>query len=174
VAPLALTPPAAIPERREKLPEKPMRRPLFAVLVAVCALPPSGCAADGAWVELKGTRIPVEIADDHAERARGLMHRDRLAAGHGMLFVHDQAERQAYWMKNTRIPLDIVYFDADRRLVSVSHAPPCSLGDRCPPHPSAGPAMYVLELNAGEAAALGLAAGDVLDFGPGVPERGSP
>ena len=53
-------------------------------------------------------------------------------------------------MKNTKIPLDILYFDQDRKLVSVQQrVPPCSLGDRCPPFPSEGPALYVLELNAG-------------------------
>ena len=148
------------------------RIPLLAIVAILSAH--SGCASGGQWVELKGQRIPVEIADDHAERSRGLMHRDRLDAGAGMLFVHEQQEPQAYWMRNTRIPLDILYFDAGRRLVSVSHAPPCSLGDRCPPYPSAGPAMYVLELNAGDAAALGVARGDTLSFGPGIPETGAP
>ena len=142
--------------------------------LATALLAAGGCAAGGEWVELKGTRIAIEVADDHTERARGLMHRDRLGAGNGMLFVHADEERQAYWMKNTKIPLDILYFDARRRLVSVSHAPPCSLGDRCPPYPSAGPALYVLELDAGEAAALGIERGDELTLGPGVPERGTP
>lgn len=136
----------------------------------------SGCAAHAApWVELKGQRITVEIADDQPERARGLMFRDRLDAGTGMLFVHAEQAPLAYWMKNTRIPLDIFYFDAERRLVSVSRGvPPCSLGDRCPPYPSAGPALYVLELNAGQANALGVRKGDQITFGPGIPERGAP
>jgi uncharacterized membrane protein (UPF0127 family) len=151
-----------------------MRRRLPLFLSAFALLPIAGCASDGPWVEFKGERFAIEVADDARERQRGLMHRDRLAAGTGMLFVHAEQERQAYWMKNTRIPLDILYFDAERRLVSVSHAPPCSLGDRCPPYPSSGPALYVLELNAGEAARLGAKPGDVLAFGPGVPERGAP
>jgi len=133
----------------------------------------SACAStagdgDGRWVELKGKRFNVEIADDEAERARGLMFRDEMAADHGMLFVHDGEEAQSYWMKNTRIPLDIIYFDHARKLVSVSHAPPCSLGDGCPPFPSEGPALYVLELNAGTVEALGAKAGDELKFGPGI------
>lgn len=142
--------------------------------MTLLAAPITGCASGGDWVELKGTRISVEIADDDSERERGLMFRDRLEPGTGMVFVHNDEQRQAYWMKNTKIPLDIIYFDAQRRLVSVSHAPPCSLGNRCPPYPSTGPALYVLELNAGEAAKLGLVAGDTITFGPAVPAVGTP
>jgi uncharacterized membrane protein (UPF0127 family) len=74
-------------------------------------------------------------------------------------------------MKNTKIPLDILYFDHAHKLVSLVHAPPCSLGDECPPFPSEGPALYVLELNAGTAGELGVKAGDELKFGPGIPTR---
>jgi uncharacterized membrane protein (UPF0127 family) len=145
------------------------------VLAALAALSLCGCATaagDGdAWVELKGKRFVVEIADDEGEREQGLMFRDDMAPDHGMVFVHDSEEPQYYWMKNTRIPLDILYFDRARKLVSVAHAPPCSDGDRCPPFPSEGPALYVLELNAGTAEALGVKPGDELRFGPGVPQR---
>ncbi|KAF1687306.1 ACR family protein [Pseudoxanthomonas broegbernensis] len=131
----------------------------------------SACAsARTPWVELGGERYKVEIAADDAQRARGLMFRDKLEAGHGMLFVHDRLEPQAYWMKNTKIPLDILYFDDERRLVAQQRdVPPCSAGDRCPPYPSRRPARYVLELNAGEAARLGLEEGAPLRFGPGIP-----
>jgi uncharacterized protein len=149
----------------------------FARLTALCFAfaMTSACATsatDGRWVELKGRRFSVEIADDEAERARGLMFRDAMAADHGMVFIHDAEEPQAYWMKNTHIPLDIFYFDARRKLVSVSkRVPPCTLGDQCPPFPSAGPALYVLELNAGIADELGVTPGDTLAFGPDVTPR---
>ena len=147
----------------------------LALIAFLLSTPLLGCASGGAWVELKGQRFTVEVADDGPERNRGLMYRDQLADGTGMLFLHDIEEPQAYWMKNTRIPLDIFYFDSQRKLVSVSRGvPPCSLGDRCPPYPSSGPALYVLELNAGEASRLGVAAGDELVFGPGIAERGKP
>lgn len=140
------------------------------IFFACCSLALSGCATGGPWVEIGGQRYTVEVADDDAERSRGLMFRDAMAADRGMLFVHEREEPQAYWMKNTRIALDILYFDAAAKLVSQQRdVPPCSLGDRCPPYPSNAPARFVLELNAGEAARLGLKDGAALKFGPGVP-----
>ena len=145
--------------------------PVSRIVLLVLALLPGACASARApWVELGGERFQVEIADDDAERARGLMFRDAMAPGHGMLFIHDRQEPQAYWMKNTKIALDILYFDNERRLVSQQRdVPPCSAGDRCPPYPSRAPARYVLELNAGQAARLQLEDGAELRFGPGVP-----
>ena len=132
----------------------------------------SACAsARTPWVEVGGERFQVEVADDDAERARGLMFRDAMADDHGMLFIHDRQEPQAYWMKNTRIPLDILYFDRDRRLVSQQRdVPPCSAGDRCPPYPSRAPAQYVLELNAGQAEAMNLQDGAELKLAPDIPQ----
>ncbi len=142
------------------------------VAVACCGLALSACASGGPWVEIGGQRYSVEVADDDAERARGLMFRDELATDRGMLFVHEREAPQAYWMKNTRIALDILYFDDGAKLVSQQRdVPPCSLGDRCPPYPSAAPARFVLELNAGEAARLGLKDGAVLQLGPGIAGR---
>lgn len=144
----------------------PVRVLVFALISLL-----SGCANAGNWVELAGQRYMVEIADDDAERARGLMFRDELAAGTGMLFIHDREQPQAYWMKNTRIPLDILYFDNARKLVAQQRdVPPCSAGNACPPYPSNAPARYVLELNAGEAAKLKLEKGAELRFGGNIPK----
>ena len=130
----------------------------------------AGCATSAAsWVELAGQRYSVEVADDESERERGLMFRDEMAADHGMLFVHDREAPQAYWMKNTHIPLDILYFDSQLRLVSQQRdVPPCALGNGCPPYPSTAPARYVLELNAGQAERMNLSEGMVLTLGPGI------
>lgn len=140
------------------------------VLLVSCGI--SGCAgASQPWVEIGGQRYVVEVSDDDAERARGLMFRDTMASDHGMLFIHDAEEPQAYWMKNTKIALDILYFDNDHKLVSQQRdVPPCSLGDACPPYPSNAPARYVLELNAGQAEKLKLQDGALLKFGPGIPQ----
>ena len=148
-----------------------MPKSFLRTILALSLLALAGCAsADGKhWVELAGTRSNVELAQNDETRARGLMFRDQMDADHGMLFVHDREEPQAYWMKNTRIPLDILYFDSQRRLVGQQRdVPPCSAGDMCPPYPSGGPARYVLELNAGQAEKLKLMDGTELKFGPGI------
>lgn len=141
-----------------------------ALLVCLSLLLAPACAtAARPWVEIGGQRYAVELALDDRSRAQGLMFRSRLPEGQGMLFVHERQDWQAYWMKNTRIPLDILYFDEQRRLVSQHRdVPPCRTRD-CPVYPSGAPARYVLELNAGEAARLGVAEGAELRFGPGIP-----
>jgi uncharacterized membrane protein (UPF0127 family) len=125
---------------------------LGAVTMTACAESP--------YVELKGHRYTIEIAADDASRAHGLMNRTEMAADHGMLFVFDDDMPRAFWMKNTKIPLDMLFFDGDNKLVSIQHdVPPC-VSDPCPPYSSGAPARYVLELNAGESAKLGLTSGD--------------
>ena len=142
----------------------------IAVLALFASLSLNACAsAKGPWVELAGQRYTVEIADDDQERARGLMYRDSMPESNGMLFIHDEQEPQAYWMKNTRIALDILYFDDALKLVSQQRGvPPCSLGNACPNYPSNAPARYVLELNAGQAERLNLQEGAELQLGPGI------
>ncbi len=141
------------------------------LMTACLGLLLAGCATGSdLWVEVAGERYTVEVAADDEARARGLMFRDELADGHGMLFIHEREAPQAYWMKNTRIALDILYFDNGRTLVSQQRdVPPCSAGNACPPYPSRAPARYVLELNAGEAARIGLEDGMTMTFGPGIP-----
>lgn len=143
---------------------------LWGIGIALLACWSCACSAQrGQWVELQGERYRVEVADDHDERARGLMFVDAMAADRGMFFVHDRSEPLAYWMKNTRIALDILYFDEQLALVAQQRdVPPCSAGDRCPTYPSDVPARYVLELNAGQAARLDLHDGAVLRLGPGI------
>ena len=120
--------------------------------------------AGGPYVELKGERFSVELAQTQEKQALGLMFRDSLPDDHGMLFIFPREARRSFWMKNCRIPLDIFYFDSNLALVSVSeNTPPCRT-QRCPSYPSEGPARYVLELNAGKAAQLGIKTGDVMEL----------
>ena len=67
-------------------------------------------------------------------------------------------------MKDTLIPLDMIWMDSERRIVHIEHnVPPCA-ADPCPRYPPSGPALYVLEINAGFAAKLGLKVGDTMEF----------
>lgn len=137
-----------------------MRILLVAISIFLC----SACMAREPSVVLQGQRFTVELADTQEKQALGLMFRDSLPDDHGMLFVFPSEGLRGFWMKNTRIPLDIMYFDADLKLVSVAeNAQPCRT-QRCPSYPSAGPARYVLELNAGKAAELDLRQGDPLEL----------
>jgi len=139
-----------------------MRFFLCVVISIVC----TACMASDPSVELGGKRFIVEIADTREKQALGLMYRDSMPADHGMLFIFLDEAPRSFWMKNTRIPLDIMYFNKDLELVSISaDTPPCRTR-RCLSYPSAAHAMFVLELNAGVASGLGVAVGDrlVLDL----------
>jgi len=147
-------------------PSTVMRRSRWLPAVSVCAFAAAATAcsvhAAGPTVEFKGKRFDIEIADNQEARVRGLMFRDSMPADHGMLFVFESSYVQTFWMKNTRIPLDILYFDSTYKLVSVQErVPPCR-SDPCAQYPSTGPAQYVLELNSGMAEKLGAKPGDVL------------
>ncbi len=129
--------------------------PYFLVFAAFTA-----CASGGPSVEIGGKRFSVEIADTTQKQALGLMYRDEMPADHGMLFIFPTEAPRSFWMKNTRIPLDIIYFDKDLKMVSAAlDTPPCRVS-RCPGYPSSVPAMYVLELNGGTATELGIGPGD--------------
>jgi len=136
---------------------------IICLLFLFFILPACSSLQSKQWVEIRGQRFSVEVADTFEERQRGLMFRDTLEKDTGMLFIHDVEEPQAYWMKNTHIPLDILYFSRDLKLVSAQErVPPCSAGDRCPPYPSDGAALYVLELNAGSVELFKIQTGDVM------------
>lgn len=135
-----------------------MRLLLCVLMLTTCV----ACASDGPNVELAGKTFSVEIADTQEKQALGLMFRDSMPADQGMIFIFPNEAPRSFWMKNCRIPLDIMYFDKDLKLVSISaDTPPCRVSN-CPPYPSKKPAMYVLELNAGLAKELGVSLGDQL------------
>jgi uncharacterized membrane protein (UPF0127 family) len=135
-----------------------MRVLLYVLMLTAC----TACASGSSSVELGGKKFAVEIADTSEKQALGLMFRDSMPADQGMLFIFADEAPRSFWMKNTRISLDIMYFDKELRLVSISaDTKPCRVS-RCPSYPSVAPAMYVLELNAGLAAQLGVGIGDRL------------
>jgi len=107
------------------------------------------------------TTIEIEVADDNAEIEQGLMYRDTMAENAGMLFLMGTEEPQAFWMKNTIISLDIIYADAEKRIVSISrNCKPYSLDQI----PSVKPALYVVEVNAGYTLKYNIKVGDVISF----------
>ena len=130
---------------------------MFAASLAACS-----ARATGPSVELKGQRFDVEIADTEPARERGLMFRESMPADHGMLFLFDDNAVRTFWMKNCRMPLDILYFDEKYKLVSVQQRVPACRSEPCPVYPSEGAAKYVLELNAGVADKLGVKPGDAI------------
>lgn len=143
---------------------------LVILMLASCAkapLPPAAPATSEPQPRVifpDGFAVEVEIAADDATRAQGLMYRDRLRPGSGMLFIFPATGVNPFWMKNTLIPLDIIWIDGEKRIVTVTHdVPPCK-ADPCPSYPPTGEALYVLEVAAGVAREHGLRAGEVLKF----------
>jgi uncharacterized membrane protein (UPF0127 family) len=103
----------------------------------------------------------LELALDDPTREKGLMHRNHLGKAEGMLFVFENPQPMRFWMKNTRIPLDIGYFGTDGRLKEVHRGQPFDLSGI----PSKSQSLqFVIELNAGEFKRLGIKIGDRIDL----------
>lgn len=139
----------------------------LAALLPGAAWAEAACAPDRLDLRWEGGResFAVELADDPEERARGLMFRKEMGQATGMLFVYDSPRQVSFWMKNTLIPLDMVFADATGTVTRVhSGAVP---GDLTPIDGGPG-VQFVLEINAGLAGKLGLAPGAVLRH-PAIP-----
>ena len=118
----------------------------------------AACAPDQLDLRWQGGKahLSVEIADDAVERAKGLMFREKLSSGSGMLFDYDEPQQVAFWMKNTLIPLDMLFIGSDGVVRSVHEmAVP---GDETP-IPGGSDIQYVLEIAGGLAKRMGLEAG---------------
>jgi uncharacterized membrane protein (UPF0127 family) len=109
-------------------------------------------------------RAEVEMTD--LDMQKGMMFRDALARGRGMLFIHQTPGLYPYWMYQMKIPLDIIWMDASRRIVEISpDTPACKTkASLCPNYGGHQTAQFVLELGAGEARRLGLSLGQALEF----------
>jgi uncharacterized membrane protein (UPF0127 family) len=108
------------------------------------------------------SRVHAELATTEAERERGLMKRTSLGELDGMLFVFEAPGLHAFWMKDTLIPLDMLWLDASGKVVSVAESvPPCKTTD-CPTYPPRAAASFVLEVNGGFARKHNVRVGDTL------------
>ncbi|PIT94215.1 hypothetical protein COU00_00150 [Candidatus Falkowbacteria bacterium CG10_big_fil_rev_8_21_14_0_10_43_11] len=106
----------------------------------------------------------VELAVAPTERALGLMYREKLPKNRGMLFIFPAEGLYDFWMKNTLIPLDIIWLDKDKRVVYANkNTAPCGQ-ELCPTIKPDRQAQFVLEINAGLADRMGLKIGDYLNF----------
>ena len=139
-------------------------RGLIAAALAVClgaGAAAAACRPD--LVELRGdwgeARFRVEIADDDAERAQGLMNRESMAPGKGMLFIYENPRTASFWMRNTLIPLDMIFADA-AGVVQRVHANAVPRDET--PIPGGDDILTVLEINGGLAASIGIAPGTEL------------
>ncbi len=106
-------------------------------------------------------QIDIEIAAEQKEQQQGLMHRSAMDEDHGMLFPYTSARPRSFYMKNTKMSLDIMYADADRRIVTI-HQGVMPYSEKS--LPSGEPAQYVVEVNAGFAARHGIQEGDFIAF----------
>jgi uncharacterized membrane protein (UPF0127 family) len=118
-----------------------------------------------------GFIVKLELATTPEEISTGLMFRPSLPENQGMLFLFDQPRLPSFWMKNTLIPLDLVFLDPTGAVVDViANVQPCA-AEPCPNYPPSGPAQAVLEIGAGVAALHGLENGAFIQFErvPGYP-----
>ena len=111
-------------------------------------------------MKLGSKTYTLEVAADPESRGRGLMRRDSMPLDHGMIFVFPKSERLGFWMKNTRIPLDIIYIDESGRVDSVKAMQPYETTSTY----SEGLVKYAVELNQGQGAIAGVKAGDIVEI----------
>lgn len=111
----------------------------------------------------KDVKIFAEVADDNNERAKGLMFRERLEENNGMIFIFEQEFQVSFWMKNTLIPLDIIFINKNFRIVDIKNAVPCKQ-DPCQLYKPQKSAQYVLEVNSGFTEKNGIMINDKVDL----------
>lgn len=110
--------------------------------------------------------VNVEIADNETERSQGLMNRQSICESCGMIFIFENAERRAFWMKNTSIPLDIIFISSDQEVVNVAQADPEPgvSDENLTRYRSEEPAKYVVEVNQGFAEEKNIVEGTEVNF----------
>ena len=137
---------------------------LFLILCLIISLP--GCTHSQLQNQVCFQKhcFDVEVVTKEPEILRGLQFRKTLDLDKGMLFIFKENKRYSFWMKDTYIPLDMIWMDFAKQVVYIEYnAPPCS-SDPCPTYTPTQDALYVLEINAGHAQKKGIHIGDQADF----------
>jgi len=149
---------------------KPLITVLFIVIVAALILffaTPSASENLKPHVLINDQRIEVELVKSFEEKQQGLMYRESLDEDAGMFFLYDEEQPLMYWMKNTLIPLDMIFLSADRNIIHIeSEVPPCKPleSNDCPGYGPKEEGQYVLEVNGGYAEEHGIEVGDSVEF----------
>lgn len=112
---------------------------------------------------INNTCFSIEIADTPEERQLGLMYRKQLPELSGMLFVFQQPGQYNFWMKNTLIPLDMIWIDNQNKIIDIKQATPCT-ADPCPTYNPQWASSYVLELNSWISEKYGIKIGDSIEI----------
>ena len=107
---------------------------------------------------INGVEYSIEIAKTSKQRSQGLMFRESLDIRQGMLFVYPQSGNHRIWMKNTLIPLSVIWLDDNETVIEVKILPPCEL-DPCPSYGVSKPAKYIIELSS---EVMGVKSGDII------------
>lgn len=143
-----------------------MKARLMPILLLLLILAPAGCRHKQASLlpvtsmQIGAERFDLEMAVSPHDQEVGLMHRDSLDPDHGMVFINSEEKPQTFWNHDTHFPLDLIFLDAGAHVVSLKHLDAYS--EKVVP--SDAPAQYVIELNAGTVARLGVKVGDHLDL----------
>ena len=143
---------------------------LSTVGIEIQETPPLSLTSDSRLIPIltpSGVTLQAEIADTPQKRATGLMFRDHLKKNHGMLFVFSEPRAWSFWMKNTRIALDLIWLDGAKRVVHIERSVPiCTRSDdACPQYrPNSEDAMFVLEIAGGTVDGYKIEKGSKLQF----------
>jgi uncharacterized protein len=144
--------------------------PLLLVGLVFTESPSAASPSDSRLLPIRtpsGITIQAEIADTPIKRATGLMYRERLDKDHGMLFIFGQPLPWTFWMKNTKIALDLIWMDEKKRVVHIERQVPiCTKSDdSCPQYrPNSADAIYVLEIAGGTVDGYKIEKGSILQF----------
>jgi uncharacterized membrane protein (UPF0127 family) len=162
----AQPPPRCTLRRHTRIMRSALALCLLAALISACGNP-TGATAGPAVIPVtlpSGKVLQSEVMANDADRQMGLMFRPSLAQDRALLFVFEQAGRYSFWMKNGKFPIDMVWMDESRKVVEiVANVPPCQ-NDPCPSYGGMQRSLYVLEVNAGQAAREKVTLGATLEF----------